>query len=238
MGSQDASESDFIDGVIEKKGYRQRWVRAVKKHPNHPFNHGIHMDTHHLISAESVNIANIENLLIEKGYNINLLNNLVGLPATLPGACQLKLQLHRGDHIHSRPDEEAYHDFVASKLDFKLSTIEACYGKTKKTEKKSEIHEILDLISKNLLSNINKFKVPLTKIFMNFKKGNNIGCGNHFDISSIEDNSSPCKNSRNHFKHKNISGDDYRYEAKKDKNIAGNKKTITFTGAWTPEVGK
>jgi len=41
------------------------------------------MDTHHLISAESVNISELEDLLIEKGYNINAIDNLVGLPATL-----------------------------------------------------------------------------------------------------------------------------------------------------------
>ncbi len=129
---QEESESDFINGTVEKKGYRKRWVSKVKKIPNHPFNHGIHMDTHHLISAEAVKISSLGPLLEKKGYDINALNNLVGFPATLPGACQLHCQLHRGDHIYAEPSEEAYHDYISAQiLDFRQE-IKSCYGKTKK----------------------------------------------------------------------------------------------------------
>lgn len=31
LNNQEADESDFVDGMIEKKGYRKRWVNNVKK---------------------------------------------------------------------------------------------------------------------------------------------------------------------------------------------------------------
>ena len=114
--SQEAAESDFVNGTIEKKGYRKRWVNNVKKLPSHPYNNGIHMDTHHLISAEAVKHSELGENLVNKGYDINQLSNLVGLPATLPGACQLHCQLHRGDHTFSRPREEPYHRYVSCLL--------------------------------------------------------------------------------------------------------------------------
>lgn len=132
--NQEAAESDFVDGKIEKKGYRKRWVRNVKNDKEHPFNNGIHMDTHHLISAEAVKMSKLGESLVSKGYDINQLSNLVGLPATLPAACQLHCQLHRGDHTFSRPEEKPYHRYVSGELtDPEIRrSIKECYGKTKK----------------------------------------------------------------------------------------------------------
>ncbi|NRG06170.1 AHH domain-containing protein, partial [Vibrio coralliilyticus] len=148
LNNQEAAESDFVDGMIEKKGYRKRWVNNVKSKPDHPFNNGIHMDTHHLISAEAVKISKLGKNLVNKGYDINLLSNLVGFPATLPGACQLHCQLHRGDHTFSRPGEKPYHDYVSGQLtdpEIKKS-IKKCNGKTKETVNESAIHKLLDPI--------------------------------------------------------------------------------------------
>ncbi|UTZ29098.1 hypothetical protein HB761_20855 [Vibrio campbellii] len=244
LKNQEAGESDFIDGRIEKKGYRKRWVRNVKKLPEHPFNNGIHMDTHHLISAEAVKLSKLGDVLIEKGYDINLLSNLVGFPATLPGACQLHCQLHRGDHIFSRPLEEPYHDYVSSQLtdpEIKKS-IQECYGKTKKTEKASQIHKLLDPVSRKILKKVNKvrraqfYELPLTKISHHFIP-NGPGCCNKYDVNdAIGNKGLRCSKDRLHFKSDSCNGIDERYHGKV---VRGNKKTIIFRSTrWIPEVGQ
>jgi hypothetical protein len=162
------NEIDYVDGVIEKKNYREKWLRNARAHDSHPINYGIHMDTHHLISAEAVNISELADPLVDKGYMINDINNLVGFPATLPAACHLGLQLHRGDHLFSRPNEEPYHDYVSSLLNTKEQKIDSCYGRTKVREKQTDIHNLMDPISKKILIKINAFKLPLTNIFYRF----------------------------------------------------------------------
>lgn len=240
MGRQDASESDFVDGTIEKKGYRRRWLRRAKLNPLHPINHGIHMDTHHLISAEGVKNSKLDELLVEKGYDINDISNLVGFPATLPGACQLKTQLHRGDHKFStpymRPGEKSYHKFVSGKLKEKKLVIKKCYGRTKKREKDTEIHKLLDPISQDLLDDINDFDVPLTIIFRRFS-ARGIGCANCHDIVKASASSTACESRRNHFKNAERDGRDLRYQDPSG-SVKGNEKIITYNGSWTPKVGQ
>lgn len=118
------------------------------------------MDTHHLISAEAVKLSELGENLVSKGYDINQLSNLVGFPATLPGACQLHCQLHRGDHTFSRPREEPYHRYISGELRRPAirKKIKECYGKTKATENESEIHKLLDPISRKVLKKINKIE--------------------------------------------------------------------------------
>ncbi|PAU37242.1 hypothetical protein CKF94_15260 [Vibrio coralliilyticus] len=242
--SQEATESDFVNGIIEKKGYRKRWVNNVKKLSEHPFNNGIHMDTHHLISAEAVKISKLGTNLVNKGYDINQLSNLVGLPATLPGACQLHCQLHRGDHTFSRPREEPYHDYVSGELkDPEIrKNIKKCYGKTKETETESEIHKLLDPISRKVLKKINKiekgqfFSLPLTKISHYFIPGGP-GCACQFDINEAESQQDTyCANDRLHYKGNNRDGKDKRYQTSSS---PWNTKTITYQSTrWKPKVGQ
>ncbi len=225
---------DFVDGVIEKKGYREKWLRHAYKHKPHPINYGIHMDTHHLISAEAVNISKLSQSLIDKGYMINDINNLVGFPATLPAACHLGLQLHRGDHLHKKtPYEKPYHKFVNTLLQEKESKIQACYGRTKVREKNTEIHKLLDPISEDILGELIDFELPLTEIFARFSKNGKGGCRNCFDVVPSIDSTNMCE-SRDHF-----NAIDYRYDDKKDKDISGNEKTIIYAKIkkWTPKVG-
>ncbi len=247
MINQEASESDFVDGTIEKKGYRRRWVNNVRNISNHPFNQGIHMDTHHLISAEAVKLSKLGKRLIQKGYDINLLPNLVGFPATLPGACQLRCQLHRGDHTYKRwPGEKPYHRHVSSllKSEETRQKILKCYGKTKGQKGEAAIHKILDPISQDILDLINKvidgryYKLPLTEISHYFvPKGQ--GCVGRFDINPAKENKNGCcEHSRLHYQDtKNgRSGEDKRYQKSTSH---WNKKIITYQDTnWTPEVGK
>ncbi|MEZ9299242.1 AHH domain-containing protein [Vibrio splendidus] len=244
LNNQEADESDFVDGMIEKKGYRKRWVNNVKKSSGHPFNNGIHMDTHHLISAEAVKHSELGENLVNKGYDINQLSNLVGFPATLPGACQLHCQLHRGDHTFSRPREEPYHRYVSGELrDPEIrKKIKKCYGKTKKTETESDIHKLLDPISEDILDEINfvvggKFyALPLTKISHYFVPGGP-GCACQFDINAAEVNSEKyCTSDRLHYKGSSRDGKDKRYQTS---NSPWNSKTIAYKSTrWIPEVGK
>lgn len=228
MGKQDLGESDFIDGTIEKKGYRKRWVRNVEKKKGHPFNAGIHMDTHHLISAEAVKNSNLGGKLVEKGYDINDLKNLVGYPATLPGACLLKTQLHRGDHFYAKPKEKAYHEYVAGLVVELESEINDCYGRTSVRETDADVHKLLDPIGKIMFRKINRFIVPLTEIYMNFHPSED-GCGNCFNVKEVGESIPTCNSGRKHF------GDDWRYS--KESAAKGNKKNITFklNGSWKPE---
>ncbi|CAG21419.1 hypothetical protein PBPRA3103 [Photobacterium profundum SS9] len=229
----DASESDFIDGEIEKKNYRRRWVTNVKIIPSHPFNHGIHMDTHHLISKEAVNISKLGKLLVKKGFDINDLNNLVGFPATLPGACQLKTQLHRGDHIFKPPGEEPYHDEVSNALLEVIEKIEQCYGKTRQKEQSDEIHQLLNPIAKSILKQVTRFKLPLTELYLNFKPSNCLGCGNCFEVKDARFNATACEHDREHYKQLHVSGIDYRYQSSN-----AHKKIIMYSESWTPKVTK
>ncbi|EPQ8265282.1 AHH domain-containing protein [Vibrio sp. Sgm 5] len=242
--NQEASESDFLVGMIKKKKYRKRWVKNVKKLPDHPFNNGIHMDTHHLISAEAVKHSELGEILVKKGYDINQLSNLVGFPATLPGACQLHCQLHRGDHTYMRPEEKPYHRYVSAELrDPEIrKKINNCYGKTKKTEDESEIHKILDPISEDILDEINfvvdgeYYSLPLTKISHYFIPGGP-GCACQFEVNDAEKHHGTfCSNARLHYKNNDRDGKDKRYQPSR---VPWNTKTITFRSTrWTPEVGK
>jgi len=186
------------------------------------------MDTHHLISAEAITISKQGPLLVSKGYCIDVIQNLVGFPATLPAACHLGVQLHRGDHIDKGPNEEPYHDYVSALIVKEREELEMCYGKTKKTEDNAAVHLIIDEIGADILEEINDFDLPLTEMFEEFKSGG-VGCKNCFNIKPAKSTSSPCTKQREHF------GTDYRYQ---DSKVKHNMKSITFNANknWQPEI--
>lgn len=226
----DTSEEEFIQGQIEKKNYRKKWLANAKKDNAHPIKHGIHMDTHHLISAEAIKISKLGQSLKNKGYVVDSLNNLVGFPSTLPGACHLRTQLHRGDHIYAKPDEEPYHDYVESLLKFEKRSIKNCYGRTAAKETASAIHELLDPISKKILMKVIRFELPLTDLFKDYECVSVLGCRSSNDISEARASSKSCESGRNHLSHV-----DLKYQGSKQ---SWNKKTIKFEGNWIPKVGK
>jgi len=227
----DTSGNEFINGVIEKKGYRKRWIAYAEKDPSHPYNRGVHMDTHHLISKEAVTISELGDILVDKGYDINVIENLVGFPATLPAACHLGVQLHRGDHFHERvPGEEPYHDHVASEIKKKKKKILSCYGKTKKTEDESEVHVIVNKIGRGILKQLIGFTLPLTEMFEDFMP-QGAGCKNCFDIVEARTSNEPCAKEYRHY------GRDDRYQ---DSNANGNTRDIEFghRNGWLPTISK
>jgi hypothetical protein len=96
-------------------GYREDALNAARKKPDHPIHRGVDVQVHHLVSRKSV--VKLEDILIARGYNIDTLANLVVLPCTLPGACHLRVQLHRGNHTGGDDDHPVrYHLYVAGLL--------------------------------------------------------------------------------------------------------------------------
>ncbi len=164
----------------------------------------------------------------------------------MPGACQLRCQLHRGDHTYSRPREEPYHRHVSSLLKSPKmkKKIQACYGKTKVTETSSEIHQQLDPIGRDILRQINKvvknqyYQLPLTKISHYFVPEGK-GCVCQFDINeAVKYKNGHCEQGRLHYKDvkSGRSGEDKRYQ---NSGSHWNNKIIAYKGTnWTPEVGK
>jgi hypothetical protein len=120
--------------------------------------------------------------------------------------------------------------------------IKECYGKTKATENKSEIHKLLDPISRKVLKKINKvergqfFSLPLTKISHYFIPGGP-GCTCKFDILNAETNvENYCNNDRLHYKGNGRDGKDKRYQTNSS---PWNTKTITYQSTrWIPKVGQ
>ena len=188
---------NIIEGTVDKdKVYRKRLIKKIKNKSSHPFHHGIHMAAHHLISKDGVDTSDLGELLVHKGYNINEMENLVFLPSTLQGACQLRVQLHRGDHTYALPNQEAYHDQVASSLDKIKSNLRKCTPKTQKGN--SEIQKKVNQESVKILKRIAEFRVPLTTIFRNFKPSSKVGCSNHNEVKECEGSLARCRDERSH----------------------------------------
>lgn len=187
-------------GVVSKKGvdYRKALLKAVGD--THPVKRKIHMQAHHLISEEGIAKSEIGETLINRGYNVNELNNLVFLPSTPAGACHLEVQLHRGDHTHECEEDFSdddhpltYHHVVKGMVKAVEQQIDDCDDADFK-----KAQQLLDEISKDILLLISEFKLPLTKVFKAFRPGNKIGCSNSVDVNEHKAKNEICKHSRNH----------------------------------------
>ncbi|REL26927.1 hypothetical protein DXX93_10335 [Thalassotalea euphylliae] len=186
-----------IEGTVDKDTkYRDRLQREIMNNDNHPFNNGIHMAAHHLVSKEAVKLAKMRDLLVHKGYNINLVENLVFLPSTLQGACQLRVQLHRGDHTYALPDQKPYHDQVTASIEKIKGQLRKCTLRTQ--EDSSEVQQRVDKESVKILKRIAEFRVPLTSIFRNFKPSSKVGCSNQNEVKECEGSLVRCHHERSH----------------------------------------
>ena len=213
--------SEEIRGNLEKNpkekingkkipDYREEWIKSANEYNKkkaHPFCNGIQMDTHHIISGKALKEINmdLQEALINKGYNINSLSNLVGLPSSYKGACHLGIQVHRTGHTFksnrfSEIKESNYHSEVIDYLNDIAEDIYLCYGTTEFVEPKREIHKKhMDPISEKLLQRILNFSLPLTKISEHFNKENNvyIGCANSGKIGELAKQIKPCEHGKN-----------------------------------------
>lgn len=200
------------------------YLRAIKKHiardASHPKHLGIKMQAHHLLSQEGIEISELGTKLVQFGYEIDDLENLVFLPCTLQGACHLGIQPHRGDHASAsarRParrfpgrnediDEDdyddddhpySYHRMVSRNVKTLVARLEKkCSGRPNTS---SNFVEALHGLSQSILMTIygRPDEARLTSIADHFKKGNAVGCGG-VDNVGLHKAESHCHTGRNH----------------------------------------
>lgn len=185
--------------------YRKRLIAAVRNDQSHPFNQGIHMEAHHLVSAEGVEISELGELLEDRNYDINLLGNLAFFPATLPGACHLEVQLHRGNHFGYATEQamdddechpESYHITVRDALLGIEEDLRECKKDCETSQKK--VQDMVDDKSREILRAIARFRVPLSPISHSFRSKHPVGCGNCIDVLEHETKNSYCESDRDH----------------------------------------
>ena len=197
-------------GNTDKKNsdYRGALLKAVKDDNDHPINNGIHMEAHHLVSQEAVKQADMKTFLESSGYEINDLSNLVFLPATLPGACHLEVQLHRGNHIapNSEQDDDDedhhprdYHKTIKRLLrKLKANTLKSCSSDSEDIKRSTE--KEMKKLSSRILDDIEEFDIALSPIMHAFKPESSLGCGNCVDVKEHEIDASRCKtDQRDHY---------------------------------------
>lgn len=189
-----------MEELLPKSGYRKRIENAVKPDATHPFNNGIPMQAHHLLSAKGVQLANMGKKLAALGYDINVLENLVLLPCTLDGACHLGVQLHRGDHTYKDDDHPiSYHKLVQKYVEQLESFLDACSGCDNAGDAKRQRQKVqkrLDKVSSKILKKIAGFRVPLTRIHRAFEPDNPVGCSGKHNIS--DHHAQNCPQNRQH----------------------------------------
>ncbi|ATD08778.1 AHH domain-containing protein [Pseudoalteromonas piscicida] len=180
--------------------YRGALLKVVENDLEHPINNGIHMEAHHLISNESIKQAKMQSFLVDAGYDINHLSNLAFLPATLPGACHLNVQVHRGNHFGTLSEQDNdddavhpvyYHDVVRKMLiELKIKKLNDCGGEPEKVEKK--LRKCMAQLSEDILEEIEYFTLPLSPIMKAFHPLSKVGCGNCINVKEHQEDSSNC----------------------------------------------
>ncbi len=168
-------------------GYRQRILdnTAKLKNKDHPRHKGVTMQAHHLLSKKGVKNSGLSKDLVHLGYDIDHLNNISLIPSTLPGACHLNIQVHRGDHGSTRADAAdddkqhgpSYHLLVQRWVE----QLETEIDKGRYCEKNADkIISAMNIFSKKILKKINNNQVALSSVYKNFGtvNTNRKGCSN------------------------------------------------------------
>ncbi|MGF1724267.1 AHH domain-containing protein [Photobacterium nomapromontoriensis] len=225
--SEIANDEGDIAPILKDKQYRQRWISEINEKftaDTHPYLAGVHMETHHLITSKAANSCFVAKILSREGYDINLLPNLAGFPATLPGACHLGIQLHRGSHPDRNIDPKAYHKVVERMINENAAEFDVCNKNYSDSARKANVHKEADEISAQVLKKILNFELRLTYIHDYFKNGGD-GCCNVHNIGPARKASRlACKKTgRNHIG-----------ETITNRNET---KTINWSGGWTPKIG-
>ena len=180
-------------GRIDKDStFRERVIAKIESDERHPYNNDIKMQAHHLISAKGVeDIPNIS-LVADAGYDINHVKNIALIPSTLAGACQLHVQLHRGNHtseeesdIYDDQHPRGYHETVFDLVQNVVEMIEDdCIDDVGERDK---VLREMNNISNILVTLINNFspQAQLTRIYkyLNNQGGSRfIGCAGSTNV--------------------------------------------------------
>ena len=199
--------SNIVGNVSKNSTYLAVLTARVELDRAHPLHHGVKMQAHHIISAKGVKISDLGSKLVELGYNINALKNLLFLPSTLQGACHLRVQPHRGDHStasdrdgNAYDDDDhplSYHDLIAKRLkSLEGILLKICDGKA---ETASIVQRELDQLSQVIASLIHRqpAKARLTRVADSFVSGHSTGCAGT-DSVPTHISSAKCPVSRDH----------------------------------------
>lgn len=190
--------------------YKKELYERIKDDDNHPYNLGIDMQAHHLISISGMRKSGLAKQVEITSYDINHPKNCVFLPCTLKGACHLKVQVHKSAHTNVVFGDDAdsahshkvkgknYHDLVAEILvDLKDELDNSCKGESYS----DDCIELLNEISEDIILNrICKapHKAPLSKFYAHFQR-EGAGCGNQDYLRSLDSEAmNLCGKNRNH----------------------------------------
>ena len=196
-----------VGNVLKGDKYLAALIRVIRHLPNHPRHHGVQMQAHHIISEKGVSLSGRGKKLVQIGYDINDLPNLVFIPCTLQGACHLGVQVHRGNHTapvdQNKSDRDGdkslnYHDMVRTQiLDLALPLAKSCTN----TSAANAVTEV-NKVGKRILRWIQDSpgKAPLTAAAKAFQPGSPVGCGGVDAVGSLKGSVTPCPKERNHFR--------------------------------------
>ncbi len=163
------------------------------------------MQAHHIISVKGVELSGLVPYLIESGYDINSLPNLVLLPITLQGACHLGVQVHRRiRNTPMQPTEGANDAHESPMYDIKVADRLAdlswpldmeCREKNSKT-----VIKLLQELSEEILEAVQKTptEMPLTAVAHHLKPRSFIGCGGYKSDADLNKHPRMCPQKRNH----------------------------------------
>jgi len=162
----------------------------------HIMNKGVPIQVHHLISQSKYAALKVEHkaMLCDAQYDIHDTDNLVGLPSTVAAACQLEVQLHKGNHT-GFGSGKSYHKTVEEKINEVFDEIDnnlkkyKCANNDSEEEKKrkekaykkayeAEVKTLKDTMhdtEEYMLDEIKGFTSKLTAQAIFYKSGN-VGC--------------------------------------------------------------
>ena len=182
-------------------GYDSKYLTTLKDKTtsrDHPRHQGVKMQAHHVLSREGIRRTRLGEELVQFGYNINTLENLVFIPSTLQGACHLGVQPHRGDHKGEFDDEQehpiTYHDYVARKVKELEPYLKGkCPGSNPRSADK--IKGEMDKRGKAILRKIAEkpSMMRLTSVAQHFVPNSPIGCGGVDNVGNHKAQPCPCK---------------------------------------------
>lgn len=177
--------------VLKDSRYLDTIQRATKHDLDHPIHNGVTMQAHHALSEKGIRLSELGRDLVNFGYDINWLENLVFIPSTLQGACHLGVQPHRGDHrapIGSVEDEDdeplTYHYLVQKRVSSAMRHIKGSCPSSKldRDSLRNQMAEIsLSLIK---LIQSHPARAPLTGVAGSFLPHGGTGCGG---VDSVRD---------------------------------------------------
>ena len=174
-------------------GYRENVANAIRGNRSHPFHNGVKMQAHHLVSKKSAQLSGMKADLEHLGYDINLKENVALIPSTLPGACHLNCQVHRGNHtaisdggLYDDQDDDdgihgmAYHTAVATILQAKV-TLRRRRGRLCR-DPADKIQDRVNAISAQVAVMLNAYQMKLSHVADSFQVHKQSGCCNETSV--------------------------------------------------------